>query len=48
VKRERAIELVKWGHCYAKPRVKGAKEMTEAIAYVKAHPDTHKEISWTS
>lgn len=47
MKRERAIELVKWGHCYAKPAPKYG-EMKKAIAYVKAHPGTWKEIQWTS
>lgn len=46
--RDRAIELFKWGMHYAKPRAKNAAEYREALDYIEAHPDTWKELAWTS
>lgn len=43
---ERAVEIVKYGRHYARPRVKNDAEFREALLLVENHPEVWPELRW--
>ncbi len=45
---ERAVQLVKWGPCYASPKPKNPAEYQAACDHVATNPDLYNECWQTS